>query len=290
MGQPTRCRSLLRPEPRGSRRWRFVLALAAALTVTCSSETTPTPSPRLTASASPTLAVGPAPSSSFGAQPPGVVLDVRLGPSPDQPGLSRAVPTGASRGPTSIAVGEDGLVYLWDTANGRILVYDAGRLVRRIPVAVSREARELEALNGKFYFALNTSGGRQEWELEATTGATLRTIPPPLTGQLSTLYPTTRWTPATPAVNGVWPIGIDRYDNRYEHFIDGTCSRGAAVCLEVRRRSPSGTLIKTATEPAGIAVEDYYVARDGAVYELRTDRAPDGDVAGVFVIRLLSAP
>jgi hypothetical protein len=61
----------------------------------------------------------------------------------------------------------------------------------------------------------------------------------------------------------VWPIVIDRYGNRYERFIDAACSHGAAVCLEVRRRTATGALLAAAAEPAGIVVEDYYVARDG---------------------------
>jgi hypothetical protein len=234
------------------------------------------------------LPAPPASGPSLGpAAPPGVVLDLRIGTGPDQPGVSHTA-NNPALGPTSVAVDEAGQVYLWDQANGRVLVYDGGRLARKIPVTVPPQARELEVLNSNLYFAFNAPGSRREWELDATTGATLRTIPPPLTGRQSTLYPTTRWTPATPTVNGVWPIGVDRYGNRYERFIDGTCSHGAAVCGEVRRRSATGALLDTAAEPAGITVEDYYVGRNGDVYELRADRGAS-DVVGVFVIRLLSA-
>lgn len=229
----------------------------------------------------------PRPIASGDPLPPGIVLDVRTGSGPDQPGVTRT--EGVARGPASIAVDDMGLLYLWDRANARVMVYDAGRLARVVKVSLPADARELEVLNGTMYFARNGPGTRQEWELDATTGAVLRTVPPAPSGGQTTFYRTARWTPGTPSVSpGTWPIGVDRYGNRYERWLDGTCSRGAAVCLEIRRRAATGTLIATATEPAGIAVEDYYVARDGAVYELRMDRVRD-DIVGVFVIRLLSA-
>lgn len=223
--------------------------------------------------------------------PPGVLLDLRLGPRDDQPGLSAASPGLTPRGPTSLAVDEQGRVYLWDQAKSRVLVYAGHTLVRQIPLPqdIPGAARQLEVLNGKLYLALldDTGARSNEWELDAATGALLRTVPPAPGPRRSTLYPTARYVP-TSSLAAPPPIGIDRYGNRYERFIDPTCSRGAAVCLEVRRFSPSGALLTHASEPAGADIADYYVARDGAVYELRNDRSGSA-LSGVFVVRLLSA-
>lgn len=198
---------------------------------------------------------------------PLVLLDVRAGTGVSQPGTIPPGPGGSlTIGPETHAVDEAGAVWLYDQAKSRVVAYDKGRFVRAVSVPdVPRRASALLVAGGRIYFrTFEGSGAATELELDGITGKLLRRSGAP------SLYPYERtqlpYVPST--AKGVDDVlGLDALGNRYERHYFAQWSAGQCFSV-IRRIAPSGQDLAEACFDVGSYATDYFVARDGAVYQL----------------------
>ncbi|HET7699439.1 MAG TPA: hypothetical protein VFM06_01075 [Candidatus Limnocylindria bacterium] len=251
--------------------WLVLLAIGLGATACGEGAGAPAAGP-----ASPSPAASAAPTTTPAATPklemPSVLLDVRAGAEVSRPGTIPPAPGGAvTRGPETHAVDEAGLVWLFDQAKSRVAVYDRDGFVRAVAVPdVPRGAGGLLVTGGRLYFRLadDHGVGYRELELDATTGRVLRDVD--LRAGAASIYPFERvalaWIPSTQ--KGVDDrLGHDAFGNEYlrHYFLQ---SRAGQCFFVVRRVTPFGDVVAEACFDVGSTARDYFVRRDGAVYQL----------------------
>ncbi len=227
---------------------------------------------------------------------PELLLDLPLGPESNQPGSTSARIGGISpKGPRSMAVDRDGLIYLWDSARARVMAYDRGKLVRVVELPYAGpEAGWLQVYAGRLYLRTDRHNHQEEIEAGEADGRLLRLAVLPYDGQ--TIYRRPReggtvgggTAVGEEAVGGeagagktlTRSLGSDALGYRYETVLDG--SNG----WEIRRVS-DGRILAVSTEPKvnGDLVERF-VAVDGRVYALAWIREGQR-ISRVQVFRLL---
>ena len=265
----------------GVNRNSLALVFAAAFVVSCVSSTPPqiqTPSPAPTASGPTSTTAPPSPPGALRTETPVVLLDVEVAPDVSHPGVTTPRPGGGSQnGPTTLAVDGEGLIYLWDEARLRIIVYEkGGRYARDIPLpSVSPEAEALLIHAGRLYLRESTlSGSTLEYEVDLATGRMLRVV---ASGPAS-IYPRTRVGRALRLPGAQVDLGGDALGFRYRH------DRSTSTRL-LQRLDASGSVLVQSVEPVSPFLADAYVASDGALYGLVDRAVADGHV---YVYRLLS--
>ena len=253
-------------------RWLGVV-LAAAL-VGCELVVTPSPSPSVAALPSPTAS--PAPSVAR-EETPRLLLSIPYAPpTADKLGATTGRVGGITpRGPSSLAVDENERIYIWDQARLRVVVYDAGKFERAIPLPyVEREAGALLVDGGRIYLRGVSQFGVLEYEIDGATGALLRAA-----SSLDSIYPRRRAGQQPP---GAWrpTFGADAagLDYSFVNLSGGPSSRFERI------DSGLGTLAY-AVEPLPQKMVDAYPRADGALYELAADF---GGVGSVYVYALLA--
>ena len=197
---------------------------------------------------------------------PVIVLDVPLGGSADQPGVSPPRVGGVSgAGPTSFAVGDDGSVFILDTVRGKLLAYAPGPApasprVVDLPFLTS-DARELLAVEGAAYVrdrGLLPGSGITEYQIGAN-GAILQVmqtgVPEATAGSL-TLYPRPRSTPVMHG-KGDLDFGQDRVGNTYVDIVGDPS--------EVQRLNPQGQVLARARRVNAV---DWFLTPAGGLYAL----------------------
>ena len=212
---------------------------------------------------------------------------MRAGIDVSQPGTILPGPGGAGTvGPETHAVDEAGAVWLYDQAKSRVIAYANGRFVRAVAVPdVPRRASALLVAGGKIYFrSFEGSGAATELELDGITGKLLRRSGAP------SLYPYERTqlsnVPAT--VKGVDDVlGLDALGNRYERHYFAQWSAGQCFSV-IRRITPSGQDLAEACFDVGSYATDYFVARDGAVYQL--EQLYSGPTLDRFAVTRVMSP
>lgn len=244
------------------------------------------PSPSQTTTPAPSLTATPRPTA--GATPrtevPEILLDVAIQPPvSERPGWTTSRVGGVtSMGPSSLAVDRDGLVYLWDQARLRVVVYDKGRFVREIPLLyVSPDAQGLLIFADRLYLTERATPPSAEpdrmaleHEVDVATGGVLRVA---LSGVAASIYPRTR----AHQPRGVPPLrdlGEDALGFRYQYDTSSSIR-------VFRRLDGNGGVLAESVEPVPNFLTDWYVAADGGLYGLVDRSAADGHV---FVYRLLA--
>lgn len=201
-----------------------------------------------------------------------MLLDVRAGTDVTQPGTIPPGPGGSlTLGPETHAVDEVGIVWLYDQAKSRVIAYDQGRFVQAVAVPdVPRGASALLVASGRIYFRIIDDVGTAstELELDGITGKLLRrsdmrTGAPSLYPYERVPLPYMRLT--AKGVDDV--LGHDALGNRYERHYFAQWSAGQCFSV-IRRITSSGRDIADACFDVGSYATDYFVARDGAVYQL----------------------
>lgn len=190
---------------------------------------------------------------------PELMLQVPLGPRPDQPGAAPSRVGGvASSGPRSLAVGPDRTIYLFDSVRGRILAYRDGRLQRGVDVPfLSDGARDLLVVGDRLY--VRDWSGEYEIDLRGRIWRLDRDKNP-------SLYPVRRPTPSQVDKGLTGDLGADASRSRYVREIDSSS-------VVVRRLGPDGRELARAVDvPDAI---DRYVAADGSVYALSWQLSDD---------------
>lgn len=240
---------------------------------------TATPVPSLTTTPRPTAGATPR------TEVPELILDIAvLPPVTERPGRTTSRVGGITpSGPSSIAVDRDGLLYLWDQARLRVIVYDKGRFIREIPLLyVSPDAQGLLVYADRLYLTDRATPASSEpsrmaleHEIDVATGRSLRIA---LAGATASIYPRARMYQP----KGVPPLrdlGQDALGFSYQY--DTTTS----IRL-FRRLDAGGRVITESVEPVPNFLTDTYVAADGGLYGLVDRSAADGHV---IVYRLLAA-
>lgn len=176
-----------------------------------------------------------------------------------------------TRGPETIAVDEDGVLWLYDQAKARAVAYEKGVFLRAVAVGdLPRGARGLLVANGKIYLRVIDDKGTvyTELEIDASSGRTMRSAD--VGAGAASIYPYERVALGfmRPEQKGVPDVlGHDGYGNRYERAVVLQWSRGECFSV-IRRITSAGVDLAEACFDIGGAATDYFVARDGAVYQL----------------------
>lgn len=268
--------------------------LAVCATWSCAGATTgATPAPSVTASSGATPATAtPAGVASPRLEVPLLLLDVRAGADLAQPGTIPPGPGGSQTlGPETHAVDEAGVVWLYDQAKSRVIGYDQGRFTRAVDVPdVPRGASALLVANGRIFFKVIDDVGTvlAELELDGLTGKLLRRSDT-RTGAPS-LYPYERVPRPyiSSTAKGVDEVlGSDVFGNRYERHYFPQWSAGQCFSV-IRRITPAGQDIAEACFDVGSHARDYFVGRDGAVYQL--EQLYTGQALDRFVVTRVMSP
>jgi hypothetical protein len=262
------------------------LITAIVVVVACTAQPeTVRPSPSASAPPAFTSSPGPTANATPRTEVPEVLLDVAvLPPVSERPGWTTSRVGGiSSMGPTSLAIDRDGLVYLWDQARLRVVIYEKGRYVREIPLlSISPDAQGLLVYGDRLYLTDRATPPSAEpdrmaleHEIDLATGRVLRVA---LADSGASLYPRARaYQP-----RGVPPLrelGADALGFRYQYDTSSSIRR-------FRRLDANGRTLAEAVEPVPNFLTDWYVAADGGLYGLVDRSAADGHV---FVYRLLAA-
>jgi hypothetical protein len=249
---------------------RLGILLAAAL-VACEPAVTPSPSPSPTLSPSP--AASPLPIVPREETARALLTLAYAPPSVESVGATATRVGGVSpRGPGSLAVDESDRIYIWDQARLRVVVYEAGKFLRAIPLPyVERSAAALLVDGDRLYLrAVSYNAGTIEYEIDATTGALLRATTD------GSLYPRQRT-----AFVGPPPYAFGQDATGLQYILT---SIDPGHIERYERHGASGALLAYAVEPLPLMGLDAYVRADGALYELAADF---GGVGSVYVYGLL---
>ena len=171
----------------------------------------------------PTATPGPTVQPPPRTEVPELILDLPVAPPLiERPGWTTGRVGGISpSGPTSLAVDRDGLLYLWDQARLRVIVYDRGRYIREIPLLyVSPDSQGLLVYADRLYLTDRVSVASSEpnrmaleHEIDLATGRALRIA---LADRAASIYPRIRvYQP-----KGVPPLrdlGEDALGSRYQY-------------------------------------------------------------------------
>jgi hypothetical protein len=174
-------------------------------------------------------------------------------------------------GPETIAIDDGGVVWLFDQAKSRAAAYDKGVFLRAVALTdVPRGARGLLVTGGRIYLRIVDDSGTSssELELDATTGRLVRRAD--LRQGATTIYPFERiaFGSSRAAQKGVAdPLGHDALGNRYERNVSLQWTQGQCFSV-IRRITLAGIDLAEACFDIGGPATDYFVARDGAVYQL----------------------
>lgn len=248
--------------------------------------TTPVPPPSASVRATATSAATPQ------LEVPAVLLDVRAGSDPSQPGtISPSCCGSLTRGPETLAVDDAGVVWLYDQAKSRVVGYEQGRFARGVDVPdVPRGASALLVANGRLFFKVIDDVGTvyAELEMDGMTGELMRRSDT-RTGAPS-LYPYERVPRPymSSTAKGVDELlGRDAFGNRYERHYFMQWSAGQCFSV-IRRITPSGQSVAEACFDVGSHARDYFVGRDGAVYQL--EQLYSGPTLDRFVVTRIMSP